>query len=286
MPNHMTPNDTMLDHSIFRPTSHPGLELYCRSKIASAVDARSRTLLFVHGLGESGLCFERVMNDNRLAGHHRIAFDLPGYGKSLWAQQPLSLEGHALLLASCLEQEPRTRDVVVIGHSMGGVIGQILCERRADLVTAFLNVEGNQSIGDCGFSSRANKFSLEDFLSHGFSQLERQLFDEARTDDALRDYYPSLRLCDPRAYHLNSQELVALSAAEGLAPRMARLDLPTLYLFGDPGGAGARSQQLLAEAGVEVRPVAPAGHWPFLDQPGAFLDQVVSFVATSARSPG
>ena len=274
----------MLQQSIVRPTEHPDLALHQRStgRAESPAGTSSKTLYWVHGLGESGLCFEGSINDDRLAAHRHVALDLPGYGKSLWAERPLRLEQHALVLANVLEQ--RDEDgVVLIGHSMGGVIGQLLCEHLSGepvgRIAAFINVEGNQSIEDCGFSSRANAYPLDEFLDDGFLKLTETLLVEAGDDRALRDYYPSVRFCDPRAYHLNSRELVSLSTSEELASRMAALDVPSLYLFGDPGGAGKRSQELLAASGVEVHGIRPAGHWPFLDQPTAFVDHVVSFLA-------
>jgi pimeloyl-ACP methyl ester carboxylesterase len=40
------------------------------------------TVLYVHGLGESGLCFEGLLGDPRLRRWRHLAPDLPGYGKS------------------------------------------------------------------------------------------------------------------------------------------------------------------------------------------------------------
>ena len=47
------------------------------------------------------------------------------------------------------------------------------------------------------------------------------------------------------------------------------MTVPYLYIAGEPGGASPRSRALLAEAGVRCVAIAPAGHWPFVDQPAA-----------------
>ena len=63
------------------------------------------TLIFIHGLGESGLGFEALMEDERLARWARLAPDLPGYGKSPWRDAPPSLEEHARFLADWIVEE-------------------------------------------------------------------------------------------------------------------------------------------------------------------------------------
>lgn len=236
------------------------------------------TLLYVHGLGESGLGFEGVMAAPELAAWRQVAPDLPGYGKSPWPEKPLTLDAHAERLAAWMDTrwpEP----VVVVGHSMGGVVGTFLCERLAPgRVAGFLNVEGNVSIDDCGFSSQVAGRSVDEILAGRFDRILDQLYLDGVDDRALRTYYPSMRMCDPRAYHLNGGELVDLSREEELATRMAALGLPVLYLLGRPRGAGERSRALLERAGIVWRAVDDAGHWPFLDQPAVFLGHMVAFV--------
>lgn len=252
-----------------------GLNLYLRS--SGPEDSPRPAIFWIHGLGESGLCFEHLLAHPRLAPRYQIALDMPGYGKSPWLAQAKTLPELAGLLARWLDQH-HPQPVVVIGHSMGGVIGQFLCEQHPESVAGFVNVEGNQSLGDCGFSSRANALSHEEFISSGFDKLCQQLFKEALAEPALRTYYPSVRLCDPSAFHLNSTELVQLSNEEKLARRMAALDLGTHYVYGSPDGAAERSQALIREVGVSSSAIEPAGHWPFLDRPEDFLDVLVALL--------
>ncbi len=235
------------------------------------------TVVYVHGLGESGLCFEGLLGEPRLGRWQQVAADMPGYGKCPWAARPLGLEEHADHLARWMDWTVDGR-AIVVGHSMGGVVATLLAERHPGLVRAFLNVEGNISLGDCHFSSRAAAQSLATFTTSGIGELLEDLYRKGGSDLAIRTYYPSVRMCDPRAYHKNSHELVRASRAEETAKRIARLDVPTLYLAGLPRGSGERSRELLDEAGVAWRGVGESGHWPFLDQPEAFVDEMVTFL--------
>lgn len=241
------------------------------------------TLLYVHGLGESALCFERLMADPRLASWHHLAPDLTGYGKSLWSSEPLALAEHAARLVELLDGAA-AGPVVVVGHSMGGVVGTLLAEHAPHHVRAFVNVEGNISLPDCVYSGQAAKHSLAAWLDHGYGELLDGLYRDQREAAVLRPYCASIQMCDPRAFHRNSRELVELSTAETLPVRMAALECPRIYVFGAPRGTGDHSRSLLSEAGVEMVGIPHAGHWPFLDQQAGFVDELHLFLERLGRS--
>jgi len=235
------------------------------------------TLLYIHGLGESGLCFEKLVGHAGLAGAHQLVPDLPGYGRSAWRDEPLSLVEQADLLAAWLRWRGE-KDVTLVGHSMGGVIAMLLTERHRDLVARVIDIDGNVSPPDCAFSSQASAVDLEQFRAASFAALIDKIYCDGVGDPALRGYYVSLRLCDPRAYHQNSTELVAESQGGDIAERLARLDVPVVYVAGVPRGVSQRSRVLLERASVETVEISPAGHWPFIDQPDAFVRAMLAFL--------
>lgn len=234
------------------------------------------TLLYIHGLGESALCFERLMADPRLAAWSHLAIDLEGYGKSSWANPPLSLDQHAERLAQLVDR--RSLQVVVVGHSMGGVIGTLLCQRLGHRARALINIEGNVSPPDCGYSGRAVKFRIDQWLDHGFDQVLDQIYQDSESAEVRRAYGASIQMCDPRAFHLNSQELVDVSDAEIGARRLADLETEVVYVHGAPRGTGARSLELLGQAGIDTIRIDDAGHWPFLDQHDAFVEAIADYL--------
>lgn len=235
------------------------------------------TILYIHGLGESGLCFEPLILDEQLSEWSHIVLDLEGYGKSLWTEQPKGLEHHADSLASWLKQQ-KIEKLILLGHSMGGVIGLILTEKYPELVQGFINVEGNISLEDCTFSSKAASYSIEDFQTYGFHAICESVYADGLEDAALRGYYASLRLCQPLTYYINSKELVELSRTAKLASRLGALKIPKLYLLGNPRGTGKLSRSMLNAAGVEWRSIEDAGHWLFIDQPTIFIDEMLNFL--------
>ena len=251
-----------------------------------AVGAPKATLVLVHGLGESGLCFERIWNDARLAPYTILSWDLPGYGKSAWAERPFSIQQHADFVRQQLDATPRASGVptVLVGHSMGGVIGQYLCEdQKSDtgrLVDRLINVEGNISMSDCTQSAVAAAQSVKGWCARGQDDMADVLYLEGVKELPSRTYYASVKMCDPATFHLNATELVDLSRREELAERLGKLDVETHYVLGDPGGAGTHSQGLLRDAGVPVHGVSHSGHWPFVDNPEEFLSVLLNCLDT------
>lgn len=237
------------------------------------------TILYIHGLGESALCFERLMADPRLARWEHLAIDLEGYGKSAWAAEPRSLDEHAQRLDQRIGRRVPAGRLVVLGHSMGGVIGARLCQRLGARARAFINVEGNVSLADCGYSSRAVEYSLEEWLARGFDQVLDAIYHhEGESAEVRRAYGASIQMCDPRAYHRNSEELVATSSTETMARRLAALDARVVYIHGSPRGTCERSLALLDQAGIDKHRIDGAGHWPFLDRHDAFVEAMAGLL--------
>lgn len=228
----------------------------------------SPTLLWLHGLGESGRCFEAIAAHPALAGAGALIPDLPGYGRSP-SPTALPLVAIADHLAAWLA-ERGTPPVVLVGHSMGGVIGLHLAERHPERIAHLVDVDGNVSMGDCTYSGRAAAFDDAGFAARGFAEMVTYVDDRAITDAAHRSYAISIRLADPATFLLHARELVAVSAPETMGERLATLSVPVTYIAGAPGGACPRSRELLDAAGVRTVAIEPAGHWPYVDQADAF----------------
>ncbi len=227
-----------------------------------------RPLVYIHGLGETGMCFDGLARHAALADRRHLLVDLPGYGRSPHPTTVGDLVAVADQLADWLTARAIAGDArpVLIGHSMGGVLGTLIAERHPALLGGLIDVDGNVSSGDCTFSAGIAAQPLEGFVTTGIARMADSTYRDGIEHLALRGAYAGLRLADPRAIHRHAQDLVAMSAAEDLADRLARLRCPTGYLAGVPGGACPRSLELLERAGVPLIRIEPAGHWPFVDQ--------------------
>jgi pimeloyl-ACP methyl ester carboxylesterase len=230
-------------------------------------------LVWIHGLGESSVSFEPVLP--RLPGFTHVLVDLPGYGRSPWPAEASSLEAVADQLARWV-----TPHAALIGHSMGGMLATLVAERTA--VRAIVDVDGNISRGDCTYSAGIAAYSLDDFRARGFAATRARVYEEGIAKAPQRGYHAAMCFASPDVFHRHAVDLVALSETDTLAPRLAALRVPALFVAGGmPDGICADSRALLDRHGVRWLSIEPSGHWVYLDQPERFAAEVARFVGSA-----
>ena len=228
-------------------------------------------VVWIHGLGESSVSFEPVVA--QLPGYQHVLVDLPGYGRSPWPDGTLGLAALADHLARWIDEEP---PATIIGHSMGGVLCTFIAERTA--VRAVVNIDGNLSRGDCTFSALAHAYTLDDFIARGFAEMRDQVYADGARRPELRTYHAAMCFASPQMFHRHACELVELSSEGTLAPRMAALHVPKLFVAGVPDGICAESRALLERHAIRWLGIEPAGHWVYLDQLDRFTRELDRFL--------
>ena len=94
------------------------------------------TVLMLHGIGGGHLAFAPQVETLASSGYRAVAWDMPGYGHSA-PIEPYTFKG---LAQSCItpDREPAcrrdARSVILLGHSMGGMVAQEVVARRPELV--------------------------------------------------------------------------------------------------------------------------------------------------------
>jgi non-heme chloroperoxidase len=249
-------------------------------------DASAPELVWIHGLGEWSVSFDAIARHPQLAAFAHVFPDLPGYGRTPWPSPVRGLHlvasarGSVHALADHLTEWLRTRGgslPILVGHSMGGVIATLVAEQLP--VRGVVNVDGNLTIGDCTFSAEAARYSLANFRTHGFATMRAAVYARGATEPALRGYHAALLAANADTFHANAIDLVRLSTIDDLAPRLAALRCPHLFIAGVPGGICEASRARLDEVGARWIGIEPSGHWPYVDQIDAFASAVAGFVA-------
>lgn len=230
-------------------------------------------IIYIHGLGETGKCFHEVMTDSRLSHLSHFAPDLPGNGKTP-TDKAMNFNEYIQCLATWL-QSSQMGPVVIVGHSMGGVLGLLLCESYPELVQGFINVEGNISPEDCTLSAVVTQHSQEYVKGCGLQVILQDVCNQV-SGKAISDYHSRLASCNPDVYYSNSEELVETS--KSLIKKLMAIQVPHIYLFGMSNGISERSRQVLAKVGVKNYGIENAGHWLFIDQKDMFIDKMLLFL--------
>jgi len=104
----------------------PQLEVLSRQPV---VDDGRPPLLFVHGLGHGAWCWEKWLDAAAAAGWPATAVSLRGHGSSAGSLRTASLRHYVDDVVATAQALPRP--VVLVGHSMGGLVVQRALARYA-----------------------------------------------------------------------------------------------------------------------------------------------------------
>jgi 3-oxoadipate enol-lactonase len=106
------------------------------------------TVLMLHGIGGGHVAFAPQVETLAAAGYRAVAWDMPGYGRSA-PIEPYTFKG---LAQSCIDlmDALQCEHVVLLGHSMGGMVAQEVVARRPERVSRLVL---------CGTSSAFGKRS-------------------------------------------------------------------------------------------------------------------------------
>jgi pimeloyl-ACP methyl ester carboxylesterase len=202
--------------------------------------------------------------------YRTIAPALPGFGGA----KPLrpsarGVRALARWLRTEIARASRGRRVVLVGHSMGGMIATLAAERNKD-VAGIINIEGPLLPPDTETSARAARTKN---FSRWFAAFQR--FVAAPESGAPAHYAISIASADPAAFRSGARDIVALTRRGDMASRYARLKIPRIYFAGADGqGISTPSRRFLAQHGLRVETFAGAAHWPMTETRRAFIDRL------------
>ena len=109
------------------------------------------TVLMLHGIGGGHLAFAPQVETLASSGYRAVAWDMPGYGHSA-PIEPYTFKGLAQscikLIEALLEADDQKRPgVILLGHSMGGMVAQEVVARRPELVSKLVLCGTSPSFG-------------------------------------------------------------------------------------------------------------------------------------------
>lgn len=98
------------------------------------------SLVLVHGAWHASWCWEKVVPLLQEAGHEVVAVDLPGHGGDDTPVSKVTLAAYAERVAAVLDEQPEP--VVLVGHSMGGLVISEAAERRPEKIRLLVYLTG------------------------------------------------------------------------------------------------------------------------------------------------
>lgn len=259
------------------------------------IDPHRKTLLFLHGLGDSGLAFIEAFHEPGLREYNIIVPDLLGYGKSkpkACGKADYRFNAQIARLYALLDHL-KIDKFFVVGHSMGGDIGTLMCDSdRQARIQAFVNIEGDLTEGDRFITNKVRKAKrmgcFRFWLRHTFTN-KIVLKDWAKYGPSRLRYLDSLRICRPKAFLKNAEEIYDLNATEKertekgrkraiIAAKYEKIPVPTLFCW----GTDTIWENSPTWCYLDTKPFRhksfDAFHWIMLDQPRKFYDYLIKFL--------
>lgn len=94
------------------------------------------TYVMVHSAWLGGWAWRSVAASLEKHGHNVIALDMPGHGKDKTPPSQVTMESYVKTVTGALDAQPEP--VILVGHSLGGIIISQAAENRPDKVKALV----------------------------------------------------------------------------------------------------------------------------------------------------
>lgn len=242
----------------------------------------STTVLMLHGIGGGRFAFAHQMRPLADAGFHAVAWDMPGYGHSL-VVDPYTFE---TLAEECLEliDVLDAERLVLVGHSMGGMVAQEVAARAparvAALVLAGTSAAFGQADGAWQGEFIAERTAPLD-AGRSMAELATQLVPAMTAADASErsraEAIGVMSRVPPQTYRLALQALMGFDRRADLAA----LPMPVLLVAGaeDPNAPPAMMERMSGRiARARYVCIEGCGHLMPFEQPDAFNAALLDFL--------
>jgi pimeloyl-ACP methyl ester carboxylesterase len=118
--------------------------IYLFSTIACSQESdqqvQGRTFLLVHGAWHGAWAFDKLADQLEAKGHRAISVDLPGHGLDPTPARDITLDRYVNKVVA--EIDALEGDIVLVGHSMGGIVVSQVAEERAERLQHLVFIAG------------------------------------------------------------------------------------------------------------------------------------------------
>ena len=241
------------------------------------------TVLMLHGIGGGHLSFAPQVEMLASTGYRGVAWDMPGYGHSA-PIEPYTFKGLAQSCVALIESL-RCRDVILLGHSMGGMVAQEVVARRPELVSKLILCGTSPAFGkpdgDWQQAFVAQRTAPLD-AGRTMQDLAESLVPQMVGPDALPEGVRLAKRCMaqvPAATYRRALECIVTFERR---QNLAQIRVPTLLVAGEhdrnapPAVMKKMAGAIAHSTFLEMKGV---GHLMNLEAPEAFDELVLNFLA-------
>ncbi len=253
--------------------------MHATKQVLPAYDHRrgsGPTLVFLHYWGGSARTWNLVTD--RLADHDVLTMDFRGWSRSRGLSGPYTLSQLAADTLSVLD-DAGARDYVLVGHSMGGKVAQLVAGTRPARLRGLILVGSGPAKAGAQITTE-----YREQLSHAYDSEEStaQARDDILTARALSDELKAQIVTDSRSSaDATRTEWPLRGIAQDISERTQMVDVPTLVIAGENDHvepAQILQQNLIPYLpGAELMVIPSTGHLIPLEAPTELANAISDF---------
>jgi pimeloyl-ACP methyl ester carboxylesterase len=240
------------------------------------------TVLMLHGIGGGHLAFAPQVESLATSGYRAVAWDMPGYGRSA-PIEPYTFKGLAERCIALIESL-KCGQVVLVGHSMGGMVAQEVVARRPELVSRLVLCGTSPAFGKpdgdwqrAFVAERTAPLDAGQTMAQLAEVLVPQMVGPAALPEGVRLAQHCMGLVNPSTYRRALEALVTFDRRASLP----QIHVPTLLVAGEydrnaPPAVMRKMAQAIA--GSTYYEMPGIGHLQNLEAPEAFDAAVLNFL--------
>jgi pimeloyl-ACP methyl ester carboxylesterase len=251
----------------------------------------SPQIVLIHGFGDGSFIWNGFV---RLCGKHpaMACIDLRGHGNSgRDPRQQYTLDTHVRDVAHVMTSLD-LRDVVLIGHSLGGSVAAAICATQLERVRAVVVVDAGPELRPAAVEYMFRQFREQPWHFDTAQEYRSALAERQplASETALDDYAAeALRGCQEHGFELKADPALKHQLRSSEPPaiwsRLSELTRPVLVVRGEVSAlltheAATRFARRLPCGRLAT--VAMAGHSVMLDNPEGFQAAVSRFLSSNA----
>ena len=191
-------------------------------------------ILFLHGLQSKKETFDIYLSNlSNKTNNSLISVDLMGFGQSAKPKNfGYDLRDQVNEIEKLISQL-NIKNLIIIGHSYGGMIGTKLLESKSLNFKLLISLEGNLMEEDCGESAIVAGMTFKEFTGY-FKSLKNELINSNKPSDNFRG--ESISHIPPHIFYKTSKAIVSWSKSgylnnifyNNLTPKLLIVDMTPL----------------------------------------------------------
>ena len=254
---------------ILVPVQYKGFDLEISAYIHRNSD---QCILCLHGLQSNKDIFKNVMINSFLKDYSILMVDFIGFGNSSKPKEfSYELMDQAKVIRAIITSL-KMRNIHLIGHSMGGMIGILLLDMIPKKIISLINLEGNLVLEDCETSKDVGNFTFEEFHTFGFQKIKDEIRESNEKSAKCRETW--LNQIPDYAFYNSSLSIVTWSKRRRLLSIFMKSKHKKLFVYGDKNKF--KTNPLTSK--IQLAEIPHAGHFMMIDNAKSCAEQIEQFL--------